>query len=96
MAEPPAPVQVRVIVAGLLRENVSEPLVALEPDQPPEAVQLLASVDDHVSVMFSPFLRLVGLVFSVTVGAVVAGGAGLTVTVVLLFALPPVPVQLML
>ena len=71
----------------------SEPLVALEPDQPPDALQLLASVEDHVSVMLSPFRIVEGLALSETVGA--GADTGLTVTVVLLFALPPAPSQVM-
>jgi len=84
-----------VSVVALLRGIDSEPLVAFEPDQPPDALQLLASVEDHVSVMLLSWVIDEGLALSETVGAVVAGGAGLTVTVVLLFALPPAPLQLM-
>lgn len=68
---------------------VAEPLMALTPDQPPEAVQLVAPVDDQVTFEVSPLLIVVGLAVKCTVGAV----AELTVTVVDCLALPPRPVQ---
>ena len=54
-----------------------EPLAALAPLQPPDAVQLVASVDDHVSVDAAPLATVVGLAVSVTVGA----GTTVSVTV---------------
>ena len=57
----------------------SLPEVGLAPDQPPEAAQLVASVDDQVSVDALPEVTVVGLALSVTVGA---GVGGVTVTVV--------------
>ena len=65
----------------------SVPLDAFTPSHPPEAEQLVAFVELHVSVDDAPLAMVVGLAVSVTVGA----GAIVTVTVWL--ALPPVPVQ---
>jgi hypothetical protein len=45
------------------------PDVAFEPDQPPEAVQLVAFVEDHVRVEVPLLATLVGLADNVTVGA---------------------------
>ena len=70
----------------------SDPAIGLVPDQFPDAVQLLASVDDQFKVIALPRLTLDGLALSVTVGALTAGGS-LTVTVAL--ALPPAPLQSM-
>ena len=55
-----------------------EPLVALEPDQAPEAAQEVALLDDHVSVEAAPLAIVLGLALRLTV----AVGVGLTVTVV--------------
>ena len=60
------------------------------PDQPPEAVQVVALVLDQVRVVVPPLLVLVGLAVSATVGAGVDDD---TVTVAELLALPPPPVQ---
>jgi hypothetical protein len=68
-------------------ETLCVPLVARAPLQPPLAVQLAASVLDHVRVLVCPEAMDVGLAARVTVG----GGA--TVTVVDWLVLPPVPVQ---
>jgi hypothetical protein len=69
---------------------VCVPDVALVPDQAPEAVQLVAFVDDHVSTEVPPLITLVGLALSETVGC---GGAAVTVIVTLRCALPPGPLQ---
>ncbi len=45
------------------------PLVALVPLHPLEAVQLVALVDDHVSVDDCPLVMLVGFADNVAVGA---------------------------
>jgi hypothetical protein len=45
-----------------------DPLVDMLPDQPPEAVQLVAFVEDHVKVDVPPLATLVGLALSETVG----------------------------
>ena len=67
-----------------------EPLIALLPDQPPEAVQDVALVDDHVSIDAPPLATVLGLALKPTV----AVGRALTDTVADCMALPPAPVQL--
>jgi hypothetical protein len=64
------------------------PEVAWAPDQPPEAVQEVALVEDQVSVEDAPFATDVGLAASDTVGT----GSD-TVTVADALAPPPEPVQ---
>ena len=54
-----------------------EPPVALPPDQPPEAVQAVALVEDHVRVDAAPLAIVLGLALKLTV----AVGVGVTVTV---------------
>jgi hypothetical protein len=67
--------------------SVSEPAVALVPDQPPLAVQLVAFVLDHVSVMSAPYVIEGELEVSVTVGAELPpDGGGVEVPL-----LPPPP-----
>jgi hypothetical protein len=69
-AEPPVPLQVSVKVEVLVMPPVElEPLVALVPDQAPEAVQEEALVEDQVSVELPPLATLVGLALSEAVGA---------------------------
>ena len=65
-----------------------EPLVALVPDQAPEAVQAVALVDDQLIVETLPLVIELGLAPSVTVGA-----DALTDTVADCTALPPAPVH---
>jgi hypothetical protein len=65
-----------------------EPLVALVPDQAPEAVQAVAWFEDQVSVEPLPLATVLGLATSATVGA-----GWVTDTVVVWLALAPVPVQ---
>jgi hypothetical protein len=65
-----------------------EPLVARLPDQPPVALQLVALVEDQLSVELPPLAIVLGLALSVTVGV-----GEVTVTVADWLALPPVPVQ---
>lgn len=89
VALPPVPVQVRVYVVLALRAGVvAEPLIALVPDQPPEAAQLVALLDDQVTFEVCPLLMVVGDAEMLTVG-----NGSLTETVVDCVALPPVPVQ---
>ena len=89
-ALPPAPVQESVNVVVALNDPVlCEPEVAFEPDQPPEAVQLVAFVEDQLSVEDCPELIDVGFALSDTVGA--GGGALLTVTTALAELLPRGP-----
>jgi hypothetical protein len=52
------------------------PEVALAPDQPPEAVQEVALVEDQVSVEDAPFATDVGFAASDTVGTGGGGGGG--------------------
>ena len=54
------------------------PLVDSLPDHPPEAVQLLALLEDQVSVAAEPLLTLPGVALRLTVG--LAGADTLTVT----------------
>jgi hypothetical protein len=63
--------------------------VALEPLQPPEAVQEVALVELHVSVEALPRATEVGLAANVTVAA----GITMTGTVATLLV-PPLPVQI--
>jgi uncharacterized protein (DUF697 family) len=75
---------------------VCEPIVALLPDQAPEAVHEVASVDDQFRVALAPLAMVLGLKVIVTVGAAAAGGvvaAGVTLTVTDWAALPPAPTQ---
>jgi hypothetical protein len=67
-----------------------EPLIALLPDQPPEAAHDVALVDDHVSVDAPPLATVLGLALKPTV----AVGCALTDTVADCTALPPAPVQI--
>jgi hypothetical protein len=70
LPEPPAPVHVSVnvvvVVIGLL---VALPLVASEPDQPPEAAQDVAFVLVQDSCVVAPLATLVGFAVRLTVGA---------------------------
>ncbi len=69
----------------------SEPLVALLPDQLPDAVQLVAFVVLHESVELPLIATAVGFALRSTVGA---GVTGVTVTVFETVGLfPPFPVQ---
>jgi hypothetical protein len=45
------------------------PLVALLPDQPPEAVHAVALVDDQLNVEALPLVRELGVAVRLTVGA---------------------------
>ena len=55
------------------------PLVGSLPDQPPEAVQLVAFVEDQLSVEAEPLLNVPGLALRLNVGF--GGGAAETLTV---------------
>jgi hypothetical protein len=65
----------------------AEPLIALVPDQAPEAVQEVALLEDQLNVALPPLETLVGLALSET------SGAPSTVTVAACVADPPAPVQ---
>jgi len=66
-----------------------EPLVALLPDQAPDAVHEVALVEDQLSVEEAPLAIVLGLALICTV----AVGCAVTVTVADCEAVPPVPVQ---
>ena len=65
-----------------------EPLVALVPDHPPDAVHEVALVADQFKVELAPLATVLGLADKVTTGA-----GGVTDTVADWFALPPPPEQ---
>ena len=65
----------------------SLPVVGFVPDQAPEAVQEVESLDDHVSSDESPLEILVGLALKLIVGS------GKTVTVRFRVVVPPGPVH---
>ena len=91
LAAPPDPVQVRLNVVVLVNATVDwVPEVALAPDQPPEAVQEVAFVEDQVRVEDAPFATDVGFAARDTVGG---GGVPGTVTVAEALPLPPDPEQ---
>ncbi len=92
-AVPPAPLQLSVNVALALNAPVlAVPDTAFVPLQPPEVVQEVALVDDHVNVLALPLVRVVGDADNVTVGAGV-GVVPSTTTGALASAVPPAPVQ---
>ena len=69
-ALPPVPVQVSVYVALAVSAPVDEePLMALLPDQAPDAVQAVALVLDQVKVEVLPLSMELGLAARLTVGA---------------------------
>jgi hypothetical protein len=88
-ADPPFPVHVRVYVEFTAGETVSEPLTVSAPLQLPDAEQLVALVELHVSVEDWPAVIDVGEAVRVTVGV----GAVVTVTVADAVLDPPAPVQ---
>ncbi len=92
VAVPPAPVQLNVNVLLAVKAPVDTllPAVALVPDHAPLAVQLVALVDDQVSLLAAPLETLEGLALSVTVGA---DAPLFTVTITDCVAVPPGPVQ---
>jgi len=67
-----------------------DPLVALAPDQAPEAVHEVAFVADQVTVELDPLATVLGLAVTVTLGA---AAVGVTETVTVCVALPPAPLQ---
>ena len=76
-----------MVAAGL---TPCEPEAAFAPDQPPEALHVLAPLDVHVSVDVPPATMLPGEAESDTVGP----AAAVTVTVALCEALAEAPLQL--
>jgi hypothetical protein len=88
VTDPPAPEHVSVKAASAVSAPVvCVPDVALAPDQPPDAVQLVAFVAFHVSVDAEPDATLVGDADNVNVGA------GETATAADFAIEPPVPVH---
>lgn len=76
---PFAAVQVREKRVSAVRLPVlAVPLVAFAPDQPPDAVQVAAFVDDHVIIEEPPELMLIGAAVTDTVGTMTSGGASLS------------------
>jgi hypothetical protein len=75
-------------VPDALGVSFAVPLVASLPLQLPLAVHAVAFVDDQVSVLLDPTVRLVGLALIVTVGT-----GAVTVTIAVALADPPVPVH---
>jgi hypothetical protein len=70
LIEPPAPEQARVYDLVLVSpETLWLPLTPLVPDQPPEAVQLVASALDHVRVELPPLATVAGLAVKDSEGA---------------------------
>jgi hypothetical protein len=67
-----------------------EPLIALLPDQPPEAVHAVALLEAQARVELLPLATVLGLALMLTVTV----GFALTETVADCAALPPGPVQL--
>jgi hypothetical protein len=66
------------------------PLVALLPDQPPDAVQVVALAADQLKVDALPMLTELGVAEKLIVGA---GAADVTETAADPIALPPEPVH---
>jgi hypothetical protein len=79
---PPAPRQLSAKVVSFVSVPVDcEPLIALLPDQPPEAVQLLAFALLQLRVELAPYAMEIGLAVSVNVGCAGADVELLTLTV---------------
>lgn len=93
-AVPPVPVQLSVKVVPVVKLPVlAEPDVARVPLQPPDAVQDVARVDDHVRVLELPLSTRLGEADNDTVGAVPVDDELRIVTMTLACAEPPAPVQ---
>ena len=91
---PPAPEQLSVYEAAALNApTASDPEVAFAPDQLPDAVHVVALVEDQVSVTEEPETTEEALGVNVTVGAVPAGVV-LTATEAVWLTEPPAPEQL--
>ncbi len=87
-AEPPGPAHASEnVVPALIGDEVSDPNVARDPDQPPDAVHEVALVEFQVRVVVSPVVTLDGLATRETAGR----GGGLAVTCADALAEPPAP-----
>lgn len=72
---PPAPLQLNVkVVAVVIGPTFSVPVVARVPLHPPDAVQDVALVADHVTTLTAPAVSVPGDALTVTAGA--GGGGG--------------------
>jgi hypothetical protein len=86
---PPLPEHVSVKAVVAVRLGIdSLPLIALEPVQPPEAVQLVALLELQVTVVLPPLATDVGFTVIVT-----AGACTLTLTSTVFVVVPPAPAQ---
>lgn len=93
-AVPPCPEQVNVnVVSAFKGPTTWLPDVAWVPLQPPDAVQLVAFVDDHVSVALSPESTALALDVRLTLGESI-GSVPLTDTSTEATVTPPNPEQL--
>ena len=77
---PPSPEHMSEYVPELSGDSVAVPESSFGPDHAPDAVQPVASLEDHANVMDSPIVTVVGFADSEIVGTAVAaaGGASLT------------------
>jgi hypothetical protein len=90
---PPGPVHVSVYAVAMVMVAWScVPLVARDPDHPPEAVQAVASVVDQVRVVAAPLATLRGLAVRVTTGG--AAACAIATLADAAAVLPPTPLQL--
>ncbi len=78
------------MAAALSAPVEDEPLVALLPDQAPEALHEVALVADQLNVELAPLTMVLGLAVTATVGA---EAAAFTEIVTVCIALPPAPLQ---
>ena len=89
--DPPRPLQVSVyVVVCVSADVVNVPAVVRAPDQPPDAVQVCAFVDNQVRFDVPPCATCAGFDEIVTVGT----GEAPTATVAVREVEPPAPVQL--
>ena len=81
LALPPVPVQFSAYVLFVVMVSMdTDPWVAMEPDQEPDAVQAVALVEDQVSIESPPLWTELGLALSDTVGLLAAALAVMVMT----------------
>ena len=91
VVSPAAPLQVKLKTLSWVSGPTSSlPCVSLLADQSPLARQVVASIEDQLSVVELPSVIVIGIAFRATVGA------GSTVTVTERLIEPPAPSQLVL
>ena len=91
LAVPAGPVQARLNVLVLVSPPIdSLPETALAPDQPPDAEQEVASVEDQMSVDAPPLVTDVGFAVSDTVDTGGGGGGTVPMGEATIFQLLPV------